>query len=198
MLHYSNKGSGTKSRHSVMWRIVQSPPSSVRLIFGLSTSSTQEAVGVSNEHHDFPLLGNFPAHHHALRFPEQLMCSPAEFKDPRRVKHPSKLEQGLSTMAHISRVCQGLCVPCASCAVKRAMPCGRPRPPNLPYGKAHLHRPLQPHHMWYGHRLRRVPLASSPQIMPWVRQLELTCHFPPGMSNSNARRQWGTRDNGGA
>lgn len=105
------------------WRIVQSPPSSVWLIFGLSAPSIQEAVGVSNKHHDFPLLGNLPAHHHALRFPEQLVCSPAEFKDPSRVKHPSKLEQGLSTMALIPRVCQGLCAPCA---MERAMLRGRP------------------------------------------------------------------------
>lgn len=89
---------------TVVWRTIQSPPSAIWLSFVLPAPRVEGPVGVSSKHHHLPLLGNLPTHCRALGFPQQLVWSPAEAKDLSRVKLPSKLEQGLSTIAHVSRV----------------------------------------------------------------------------------------------
>jgi len=121
-------------------------PSAVWLILVLPAPRIQGEVGVSSGHHGLPLLGNLPAHHRTLGFPQQLVWSPAEVKDPSTVEHPSRSEQGLATTAHVPRVYQALYGPCATCAMKRAMLRSRPPPLDQLYGKAHFHCPLKPHH----------------------------------------------------
>lgn len=174
-----------------MWRTIQSSPSAIWLTFVLPAPRTEGAVEVSSEHHHLPLLGNVPAHHRALGFPQRLVCSPAEVKDPSRVEHPSRLEQGLSTMAQVARVYQSLYGPCDTYAMKKAVLCGRHDPSICPTARHTSTALSSPTTQWYRQRLRVVPLTSSPQITPWVRQLESTCNLPLEMCNSQCQEAMG-------
>lgn len=88
-----------------------------------------------------PILGNLPAHCYALWFPQLFVWSPAELQGPNKVKHPSRLELGLTTMDHVPGVRHGTYSSCAECATGRAVLRGCL---TLPYGKEHLHHPPQP------------------------------------------------------
>lgn len=177
------------SRTTVMWKTIQSPPSAIQLTFALPAPRTEGAVGVSSKHHYLLLLGDLPAHCYALGFTQQSVWSAADVMDPSRVEHPSMLEQGPSSMAHIPRVYQGLNGPCATCAMKRVV--GQTPGSVMWQGTPSLRSPAPP--------LRAVPFTSSPQITCWVRQFEPTCNFPAKFLWEcvipSARKQQGTGHN---
>lgn len=187
LLNYSDKGCSTMARTTVMWKTVQLPPSAIWLTFVLPAPRMEGAVGVSSKHHDFPLLGNLPAHRCALGFPQWLVWSPAEVKDlvgSSTLPGWSRGSLPWLTSLGSTRVCM---VPVPH-VPWRGQCCAVGRNPSICPMARHTSTALsRSTTQWYRQRLGAVPPTSSSQITTWLRQLESTCNFPVGTCNSQCQ-----------